>query len=400
MIKKILYNPNFIYIFAFLIPFVFYSFEWSTLYPRLSFSLFLFYLFTFITCAALGVAINLTKPFNYKPIAESNWNIGVIVIIYLFYAAELLYTGTLPIYALLRGQFNYAEEAFGLPVIHTFLVSFNTFYAIFLFHQYISTRKRRLLWLFFLVLLPFILLVYRSSTLNVLLGALIVFLFNKRVIPLSLILRTAAGVILVFFLFGFMGNMRSANGDATYIPRASGATEKFLNSYIPKEFYWSYLYVASPVANLQNNINLVKVPEGTYKDLVLNEFLPAFVTKFVITQQEKKFHQINPFLNVGTIYVYSFSYLRWQGIIIMFFYFLALINCYYLLIRKSDTFKVTGMAILINMIIFANFHNTISYSAASLQLIYPVIFSMVAFLINKQKLRVVPAALKAKAGGA
>jgi oligosaccharide repeat unit polymerase len=387
MIKKILYNPNFIYIFSFIVPFIFYSFEWSTLYPSLSLSLFLFYIFTFIACLVTGVAINLTRPFKYKAIEESNGNIGVIAIIYVMYTAELLYSGTLPIYALLQGNFNYAEDAFGLPVIHTFLVSFNTFYAIFLFHQYISTRKRKLLWMFLIVLLPFILLVYRSSILNILLGALIVFLFNKPVIPLRLILKTVAGVIFVFFMFGFMGNLRSGKGDDTFIPRSSGATDKFLNSYIPKEFYWSYLYVASPVANLQNNINLVKTPEGNYRDLLVNEFLPAFVTKFFIAPEEKKFHQINGWLNVGTIYVYSFSYLRWQGIILMFFYFLAIINLYYLLIQKSDTYKVTGMAILFNMIIFANFHNTISYSASSLQLIYPVIFSMIAFLIKQHKIK-------------
>jgi hypothetical protein len=385
MIKKILYNPNFIYIFAFIVPFIFYSFEWSTLYPRLSFALFLFYLFTFIVCLIAGVAINFTRPFAYKPIQESGWNIGIITGIYLMYAAEVLYSGTLPIYALLRGNFNYSEDAFGLPVIHTFLVSFNTFFAIYLFHQYISTRKKRLLWMFLLVLLPFILLVYRSSIMTVLFGAMFVFLLSKAVIPFKLILKTIAGVILLFFLFGFLGNLRSGKGDPTYIPRASGATEAFLNSYIPKEFYWSYLYVASPVANLQNNINAVKSPEGDYRDLVFNEFLPAFVTKFVIAQEEKKFHQINPFLNVGTIYVYSFSYLRWQGIILMFLYFMTLVNLYYLLIQKSDTFKVTGMAILFNMIIFANFHNTISYSASSLQLIYPVIFSSLIFLIRKHK---------------
>lgn len=387
MIKKIFYNPNFVYILAFIVPFIFYSFEWSTIYPRLSLSLFLFYLFTFLICAAAGVLIQICRPFRYKPVEEARGNLTVILAIYLLYGAEVLYSGTLPIYALLQGNFNYAEDSFGLPVIHTFLVSFNTFYAIFLYHQYISTKKRRLLWLFLLVLLPFILLVYRSSILNVLLGALIVFLFHKPSIPFKLILKTIAGVLLVFFLFGFLGNLRSANGDATYIPRASGATEAFLNSRIPKEFYWSYLYVASPVANLQNNINLVKTPEGSYKDLVANEFLPAFVTKFVLPPQEKRFHQINAFLNVGTIYVYSFSYLRWPGMILMFFYFLLLFNGYYLLIRKSDTYKVTGMAILFNMIIFANFHNTIAYSASSLQLIYPVLFSMLTYFLNQYKQR-------------
>ena len=64
--------------------------------------------------------------------------------------------------------------------------------------------------------------------------------------------------------------------------------------------------MASPVANLQNNINVVKSPEGSFKDLVMSEFSPASVTKFIVDQEPMKFHQINPFLNIGTIYVYSF----------------------------------------------------------------------------------------------
>jgi hypothetical protein len=332
----------------------------------------------------VGLLVSHVNPFRYKSVGESSGNISIVLITYFLYALEALYSRTVPLFALVRNTFAYTEDSFGIPVIHTFLVSFNTFYAIYLFHQYISTKKVKLLWLFFIFVFPFILLVYRSSILSVLLGALMVYLLEKTDVSMKVVLRSVVGILLVFFMFGYLGNLRSGQGDATYIPRASGATDKFLNSAIPKEFYWSYLYVASPVANLQNNINAVRVPEGGYKDLVLNEFLPAFITKFIAAPAPKQFNQINPFLNVGTIYVYSFSFLRWQGVLLLFFYFLAIINVYYYLIQKSDTFKVTGMAILFNMIVFANFHNTIAYSAASIQLIYPVIFSMIQHYINRK----------------
>lgn len=382
MIKKILFNPNFIYIFSFIVPFVFYSFEWSTLYPTLRLNLFLFYIFTFLVCLVLGLIINFTKPFKYRAISESKANVIILLVVYILYGVEVIYSRKLPLLGLLTGTYDYSEDSFGIPVIHTFLVSFNTFYGVYLFHQYISTAKKKLLWLFIISNVPFIFLVYRSSILSILLGALIVYLLEKKNISIKMIFKTIIGVLFIFFMFGFLGNLRSGQGDPTYIPRSSGATEKFLNSSIPKEFYWSYLYIASPVANLQNNINHVKKPEGSYKDLLLNEFLPGFFTKFFIKEDQKEFNQINPFLNVGTIYVYSFSYLRWQGMILLFFYFIMIANLYYILIQKSDTFKVTGMAILFNIIIFANFHNTISYSASSIQLLYPVVFSMIKYFTN------------------
>ncbi|MVN21005.1 O-antigen polymerase [Mucilaginibacter arboris] len=385
MIKKILFNPNFIYIFSFIVPFVFYSFQWSTLYPRLGMGLLLFYIFTFLICGILGLVINLIKPFKYTKIKESRTNAIIISIIFALYTFEACYSRNIPLIKLLKGTYEYTtEDSFGIPVIHTFLVSFNTFYTIYLFHQYISLKKGKLFLFFLISIVPFLLLVYRSSILNILLGTLIVYLLGKREISVMLIFKTIIGVIVVLFMFGYLGNLRSGEGDPTYIPRSSGATEEFLSSSIPKEFYWSYLYVASPVANLQNNINYVRKPEGSYSNLILNEFLPGFFTKFFIKQDQKEFNQINPFLNVGTMYVYSFSYLRWKGIIFLFLYFIAIVNLYYFLIQKSDTYKVTGLAILFNIIILANFHNTISYSAASIQLIYPVAFSMIKHQLNKK----------------
>lgn len=385
MIKKIIVNPNFVYILSFIVPFVVYTLGWSTIYPTLSIQLFLFYLFTFIVCGICGVFIHKIKPFKYYAIPQANGNVASIVVIYFLYTLEVIYSRSLPIVVVLFNSFDYSDEfAFGIPVLHTFLVSFNTFYGTYLFHQYISTKNKKLFWLFIISILPFVLFVSRSSILNIVLGAFIVFLLSKVHFSAKIILKSILGILLVFYLFGYLGNLRSGNGDATYIPRASGATDKFLNSSIPKELYWGYLYIASPVANLQNNIDYTLVPEGSYSDLFLNEFLPAFFTKFILPPTIKQFHQINPFLNVGTIYVFSFSYQRWKGMILMFIYFITIINLYYLFVIKSNTYKVTGLAILYNVIIFANFHNTIAYSAASIQLIYPILFSMAKDYINKK----------------
>jgi oligosaccharide repeat unit polymerase len=383
MLKKLIANPNFIYIFSFIVPFVFYSFGWSTLYPELSLNLFLFYIFTFLICLVIGLFVNHNKPFQYVTVKESNGNIVVLIVLYMLYVIEIAYSRKVPLLGLLTGSFDYSEDTFGIPIIHTFLVSFNMFYGVYLFHQYMSNQKKSILMLFFLSIVPFIFLVYRSSILSIIIGSLIVFILGKKSISFKIFSRTIAISVFVFYMFGFLGNLRSGQGDSTFIPRASGATNEFLDSNIPKEFYWSYLYIASPVANLQNNINYVHAPEGNYTDLILNEFLPNFFVKFLTKQETREFNQINPFLNVGTIYVFGFSYLRWQGIIVMFFYFILVVNLYYWLLQKSNTFKVTGMAILYNIIIFANFHNTISYSASSIQLLYPIVFSMIKEYQNK-----------------
>lgn len=384
--KKLISNPNFIYIAAFIVPFLFYTLGWSNLYPKLRVNLFIFYLFTFIVCGILGTIILYVKPFTYTAIPVSNKNKTTIVTIFFLYLIEILYSRNIPLFSLFTGTFNYDESNFGIPVLHTFLISFNSFYCLYIFHQYISNQKKSLLYLFLITLLPFVFLINRSSIISVILGSFIIFLIGRQKISVKMAVRSFIGTIVVLYLFGYLGNLRSGHGDSTYIPRSSEATEAFLNGPVPNEFYWSYLYIASPVANLQNNIDNTIAPGGTFKQLIINECLPNFFTKFLPFLQVPGigFYQINPFLNVGTTYVYSFSYAKWRGILFFFIYFIILVNLYYLLLLKSYTYKVTGLAILFNIIIFANFHNTISYSASSIQLLYPVLFSMLKNITFKK----------------
>ncbi len=375
--KKIIVNPNFIYILAFSLPFAVYSLQWSTLYPQLTLSLFYFYLFTFVVCFLLGIITQVYSPFRYNPISPSSNNGRVLIFIYTLYFLEVLYSRQLPLLQVALGSFEYSEYSFGIPVLHTFLVSFNTFYAIYLFHQYLSSRGRTLILQFITALLPFVLLVTRSSIVHVLLGAFFVFLISRKSISFGIVVKSVFAILIVLFLFGVLGDLRSKSEDSTYIARISGGTEEFINSKVPKQYYWSYLYIASPVANLQNNINYTPIPEGNYQSMIKNEFLPTFLTKFLLQTEERHFNQINPFLNVGTIYVYCFSDLRWKGVFLMFFYFIGILNIYYFFLVRSKRYKTTGLAIICNIIVFANFHNTISYSVISLQLIYPIIFSMI-----------------------
>ena len=370
-----IYNPNYLYVFTFIFPFVVYSFQWSTLYPPLSASLLIFYVASFALYLLAGYYSNRLKPFYFNTIPKSSYNVLFVTGILGIYLVEILLFRKIPLLGLLSGDFTYGDN-FGIPVVHTLVVSFNSFYCVYLFHQYISKKSKTLLLQFLLLLIPYIILVYRSNIMGVFLSCFFIFLLNSK-ITYKVVLGSIVAVLLMFYTFGFLGNLRSGQGDSTYIARASGATDQFLEGFVPNEYYWTYLYVASPVANLQNNINLTKKDEGSWKVLILNECFPDFMIKFLpfVHREEKSFNQINSFLNVGTIYVYSFSFLRWQGMIFMYFYFLIFINAYYWLLYRSARFRVVGMALLFNLIIFANFHNTISYSASSLQLLYPILFS-------------------------
>jgi hypothetical protein len=229
-------------------------------------------------------------------------------------------------------------------------------------------------------------LLQRSAIMYVIIASVFIFFISRINISIQRIAGLAVFILVAIYLFGFLGNIRSANGDSTFIPRSSGVKEEFLESWVPNEFYWGYLYIASPVANLQNNINIEEEVEPNYTEFFIFEMTPDFLQKILadkLSLTRREFHQINSFLNVGTIYARPFSYLSWWGMFIIFTYLMVLMNLYYIMIKRSYMYGVTGIGMMFTVIAIANFDNSIWYSAYSFPLIYPVLFSVLRDLKMK-----------------
>ncbi len=391
--KKIA-NPNFIYILTFIVPFLVYTLEWSTIYPPLTPELFGFYFLTFLIAFAIGVLIDRQPGFIYKPIPVFQYNLYIITGIYLSYALDFLYMGYIPFFAFSEGKVTYGGSInFGIPTFHVLLITFNIFFAIYLFHQYISNRKWSLLLFYALSFVPFVFLIQRSSIMYIIIASTFIFLISKKKFSIKFFLRLFTFGFAAIYLFGYLGNIRSANGDSTFIPKNSGVKEEFLQSWIPNEFYWGYLYIASPVANLQNNINIEQNVNPSYSEFFIFELVPDFMQKKIVENlslTRREFNQINPFLNVGTIYARPFSYLSWWGMFIIFIYLIFLMNMYYLIIRKSSRYGTTGLAMMFTVIAVANFDNSIWFSAYSFPLFYPFIFSVCRGVRNRVKAQLPP----------
>ena len=300
--------------------------------------------------------------------------------LYAFYIFDIIYSGFIPLFAFSNGVNYGGSIGYGIPVAHVLAVTFNAFYALYTFHQFLSTKKKKLLIVYFLLLLPFVILLNRSMIMYIVIGSFFIYCLSvaRYLIKKSLYIIVAA--LFSLYIFGYLGNLRSANGDSTFIPISSGVTDQFLKGPVPNEFYWGYLYIGSPLANLQNNITLARDKYSDYTNLVVSEFLPDFISKRLQTELSltpRAFEQINPFLNVGTIYSRPYNYAGWGGIILIFLYFITLMNIYFIIMHKSYTYGVTGIAMMLVAITLANFENTIQFSAYSFQLVYPLILSAI-----------------------
>src|SRR5690606_5244939 len=96
------------------------------------------------------------------------------------------------------------------------------------------------------------------------------------------------------------------------IVNMAGGTKEFRNSIIPNEYFWAYLYISSPTANLQNSINVVDKVDYDFLRLTLYEFTPRKISQFLVEIFNVK-EPIEPvlivdWLNMSGVYGNSYLY--------------------------------------------------------------------------------------------
>lgn len=385
MNTKWLTNPFFVYILSFLLVFIVYSLGWSDVYPPISYTVKLFLLATFVISFFLGFFLEKRKMNAFKPIQSSNYNLLVIGIIFVGYVLEFIYSGGVPLLQTLRGGYSYKEFT-GIPTLHVILSTFHIFYSVYLFHQYVSrTSSRRQLLLLFLVSLMFNLLVLnRGAIMITFASCLFIYLLKLKTLKLRKLIPIPIGVLLIIYLFGIVGNIRYSvsQEDKNYILKIGGAADSFIESDIPKEYYWGYLYIASPIGNFQNIVTY-REEEFKVRNLVyfaLTEPFPDFIAKRMISLmgeeepvEDPAKYLVIPVLNAPTVYYRSFLLIGWCGAWLMYLHSAIVMLVYPFLIRKDSQYYITSWACLLTLILFNIFSNM--WQVIGTVLIWPLLFS-------------------------
>ena len=382
---RVIANPFFVYPLSFILVFLLYNLGWSDLYPSLKLVTILFFIVSFVIYSVLGYFFQKNKYIGYKYIPKEVSYIKHLKIIYIGFLIEFLYAGDIPLFSVIMGYDGVGYRDFGIKSLHVFLVSYNSFITVLLFHKYISEKTRKNLFVYLLSLLPALLIMGRGMIIIGLFSSFFVFIQSltkglsiKKILSISLI------AIVVMYFFGLLGNLRSGFGDPLYIPKNSKATNEFINSNIPKEFYWTYLYGASPLANLQYNINNQDDVKYNFFDFALFEIVPKVIHKRValITGSEPvKPKLMVDWLTVGTIYSKSFGYVKWFGPIIMMLYVAFLLVFVIGMVPKSSNYHVATTSVLSTLIFMNTFSNMVVFSGVILQLAFPILFF---YLENKK----------------
>jgi hypothetical protein len=338
-----------------------------------------------VAFSILGAVVVRTKVVVFKRIGKENLMQPLVVtlFIYCLWIVEFIHAGGIPLLKILLRQ-PYDYRVFGVPSLHVFVVTFSSFFTIYLFHLYLSERSRFILALYLFNLIAAILIYNRGMMFFNLSATVCLYLIYKSKLTWIQFSVGSISVIIILFLFGVLGTLRvSREAKAPYsndfFLKTGQASESFRRSIIPGEFFWTYIYVSSPLANLQHNVNTYRVPPATLSragEFINNEIAMDFISK----RMNAIFHlepihdnRIPGPFNVSTVYSRAYSYLGWPGMLTMAILLMILPWLYSKILPAGSPFFLTGTVILCTMYLFLAFDNTLRFTGLSFQLVYPVL---------------------------
>ena len=371
-------NPFYLYVIAFSLSIIVYLFGWSSLFPKLSFGLIVFFAVTFILFLITGyLYFKKKRPISPRLIPGPYLNDIVFSLIIVLCCINVIYMGYLPFF---DRSHNYRE--FGMPVIDPLFNSLSIFFSVFLFHSILNNRKKRFVFYYVIILIIQALIFRRSAIIWIIISSIFLYIIYKREISLLLILTGVICFPLLSYCFGLYGNVRS-NLTKSFVIGDLGASESFRKTGANYNHYMTYLYISSPLANLQENIDKrdQKVREGDLKEFIFYCLIPESFTN----RLQKTFnlvtpssYLISPNLIVGSFFMVGFYTMGWMGMAVMSVYLLFFILLCLYIIKRWDTCNIEVIALLstaVSLLIFSNFLNRLD--VILMLLVYPIIFHLI-----------------------
>ncbi|WP_299685995.1 O-antigen polymerase [uncultured Vibrio sp.] len=385
-----LINPFVVYAFSFFLVILTYSLGWSWLLPELSTGLYVF-LSVSIFNAVILYCITKNKTYalretEYQPPNFSRVSNFVFFTLLILLLLNFIYVGAIPLFAKLSG-FNIDYTDFGIPVVYVIYATAATVFSTVFFDFYLVTGKRKYLLFAFVLVFSFILIFNRGAVIICLAQFFTVYLLRRGLRLKQIIITSVIGLV-ILFSFGLAGNLRENHDNVAidsvtsdFILTLGGASDEFISSAIPKEFFWGYLYIATPLANLQNNIDMKNDFDQYDSDsvifYVLNELLPDTISNRIndiygVSNVDNM--RIATSFTVGTLYGKSYMYLGWLGIIVTNIVFFIILF-FSILVTTRPSYTVAPYAVVCVFALFAIFTNVIAFTGISFQLFW-------AFLVN------------------
>lgn len=378
---------NIFYLYALVWSFIFafYLLNWSDLCEKLNFILILFLIYVIILSCVLGYRSKNFKE-NKNIHLKKNYSRKTTFVILIFFVIEFVINRKIPLIDVILG-FSYQDtEFYTIPIIHNFFSAYAIFYSIYIVYYYAHTKEKRLIVDYVLLVCVFALLVQRQYVfIDVVLMMYLLFSLNisrKKIFTnVKSIVLTFVTLLGVLYIFGIAGNARYGNlwkwSDSSMIMKLGKINNNF-PSFIPEPYAWSYIYIVSPLANLNYNIS---IKNKSFSILGwLGEYVPQFIKMRVpIFPKADLKLQVNS-LNVLTEFAGSYYFAGFLGIFMIVTVHLGI--CYFILKqayrRKNEIYCIINTAMFYYLVLSV-FDNSFIFSITSLIAIYSM------FCVGKYK---------------
>jgi hypothetical protein len=375
-IARRLANPFAAYAAGFLLAIGVYSLGFSDLYPPLQPSLLLFLLTTCAICAVIAFAIGSFSSGHEAAPESFSHNNTIFIVLMVLFGAECIYSGHIPLLSVVTGG-DSDYRNFGIPTLNVALTGFCLFYAVYWFDLYMIGNGRAFLVFALIAASTSILIVHRGGFILTLVACVFVYI-RRRGIDRKLAVSFVTLVLAALWGFGALGDLRTHDvSGESLILNIGEASDKFRDSNIPTEFFWPYLYISSPLSNLELNVTDRMTPDRPATYLIL-DLLPDFVSKRFESQDEidaAKELLVTERLNVSTMYGQAFFLLGWLGLFLSFAYFVLISLASLLILRRSKYF-IAASGILSSLAFLNIFDNMFIFAGGITQIFAAVVLHL------------------------
>lgn len=380
-VRKSILNPYVITASAWSLVLFLYMLGWSDLYPSISIKLLSFLVLTIIVNAFWGLWLSFNGYIRYRRLNYDLKKVKRISVIYLILnILEVVYSHHIPAYTIFVTGLDSVNGNFGIPFLHPFVITLGVFLGLYTFHMMLSVGPgyiKKLFPYFLLSFLSMILIYGRGLIFLTVIGCLLIYVMSKP-FTLKFLLKIAVIVISVLYVFGVLGNLRIGQ-EGVKITTIGQSSESFDNSGIPAEFFWSYIYISSPLANWEYNLEdkgIEQLSFNAVKNLYIQEIIPHFISNKIVTDDEQtEPNLMTDALNVCSVYTSSYLLAGWFGVGLMSIYIFVFTFVILLCVPVKSEYFVVLITIL-NILMIGNvFDNMMNY-VLSYTIFFPIFFSL------------------------
>lgn len=381
--KHIFLNPFYWFATIWIVVLLSYQLQWTTLYRELDITLFLFFGIAILVSLILGwlyAKFLKRQKLTYKHLS-TKVVYSLVLSVSIGFLLNFIYAKHIPLIdELTNSTFTYMDFK-GIPVFHVLLVTFTVFISVYFYYCFLcetlKSSQRRYLLSSIICFFWLMTLYNRAALLYVIFMCAIIRLSMMKKIKVRHIFFCFILAVILLWLFGIFGNIRSGSSwnDSSYIIEIAQIDLDKYPSFLPQEFCWAYVYIVSPLGNLNNqvlngvsNFNLTGLMYYIFPDAISHRIFPTLDTSFELAQ---------PALNVCTGFAGVYKFGGFGGMILMYVCMsFMIIGIGYLTQQNKYSFVANALLSCIAILMF--FDDFVYYTGFTFSLFYtciPIFFN-------------------------